>query len=310
MRILYLTSQGEDYLQDQLLIGARNLYGDAVVDYPKKDVLYKTCATPKIKMYGRGFTLYKTLEDINIDRDNIIQRVGDREFDLVIFGSIWRELEIFHEFLKKNIFFARKAKIFFIDGEDFNSIIIKLIFLGKYFKREWKSGINVPFVNKISFSIPKSRILPNKPDKDKNFARHIQCREAYKVEEIKRNCSVDYVFSEENEYYKDLSRSKYAVTMKKGGWDCMRHYEIAANFTVPCFYKFLEKPKNCAPHDLIDMKNVISFNTADELTKKIAYVENNGLYERMQDNVIRWVNTKTCEYMAKTLICEYESTGR
>ena len=47
--------------------------------------------------------------------------------------------------------------------------------------------------------------------------------------------SSTYVYTEEAEYYKDYQRSYYVITRKKGGWDCMRHYEILANGAIPYF---------------------------------------------------------------------------
>ena len=64
MRVLYLTSQGEDYLQDQILLGLRESLGAQVLDYPQKSVLYRNCPVPRKELYGRGFTIWKLLEDI------------------------------------------------------------------------------------------------------------------------------------------------------------------------------------------------------------------------------------------------------
>jgi len=40
---------------------------------------------------------------------------------------------------------------------------------------------------------------------------------------------------EQQLYYNEYRRSRFAVTRKKGGWDCMRHYEILANGCIPIF---------------------------------------------------------------------------
>lgn len=40
---------------------------------------------------------------------------------------------------------------------------------------------------------------------------------------------------EQQLYYDEYRRSRFAVTRKKGGWDCMRHYEIIANGCIPIF---------------------------------------------------------------------------
>mgnify|MGYP003721134639 FL=1 len=105
--------------------------------------------------------------------------------------------------------------------------------------------------------------------------------------------------------------SKYAVTMKKAGWDCMRHYEIAANLTVPCFYLLDEKPKNCAPHGLVDMHNVVTFNSADELLTKLDVIESSNLYPEMQSNVRAWIAENKSSVAAQKLLrdCGFVSGG-
>lgn len=47
------------------------------------------------------------------------------------------------------------------------------------------------------------------------------------------NLGVRYGPMDEHRYYDDYSRSYFAVTRRKGGWDCMRHYEILAAGTHP-----------------------------------------------------------------------------
>ncbi len=53
-----------------------------------------------------------------------------------------------------------------------------------------------------------------------------------------------YVFRDEKSYYEDYQKSYFAVTHKKGGWDCMRHYEILANGCVPYFHDIVFCPDN------------------------------------------------------------------
>ena len=47
----------------------------------------------------------------------------------------------------------------------------------------------------------------------------------------------NYLFGagQESEYYDLYRQSMFAITMKKGGWDCLRHYEILANGCIPAF---------------------------------------------------------------------------
>jgi hypothetical protein len=53
-----------------------------------------------------------------------------------------------------------------------------------------------------------------------------------------------YIYNTESEYYNEYKQSYFAITQKKGGWDCMRHYEIFANGCVPYFIDIENCPKN------------------------------------------------------------------
>lgn len=75
----------------------------------------------------------------------------------------------------------------------------------------------------IQFSIPESKVIKSIPHKDRDFAFIIPGK------------SDTYIYSEEENYYKGYQRSLYAITCKKAGWDCMRHYEILANGCIPYF---------------------------------------------------------------------------
>lgn len=51
---------------------------------------------------------------------------------------------------------------------------------------------------------------------------------------------------EEKSYYNMYRDSMFAVTKRKGGWDCLRHYEIVANGCIPVF----EDLEDCPPDTL------------------------------------------------------------
>jgi hypothetical protein len=53
-----------------------------------------------------------------------------------------------------------------------------------------------------------------------------------------------YTFNSEEEYNKHYSDCFYAFTWKKGGWDCMRHYEIIAAGCMPFFIDLSSCPEN------------------------------------------------------------------
>lgn len=75
----------------------------------------------------------------------------------------------------------------------------------------------------ISFSIPESKIVNEIPCKTKLLATTIPYNQS------------TYCFKNETDYHKDYQKSVFAITHKKGGWDCLRHYEILANGCIPYF---------------------------------------------------------------------------
>jgi hypothetical protein len=67
-------------------------------------------------------------------------------------------------------------------------------------------------IHPISFCIPEENIVVSVPPKKKAFGRVIPG--------IK---STYFDLVNETQYFEDLSHSLFAITYKKGGWDCLRH---------------------------------------------------------------------------------------
>jgi len=279
MKILYFTTVQPDYLQDSILIGLRELFTSDLIDFPKKNCLYENNNDENI--YGKGFTLYNYLKNIEINRKDIKKRIINNEFDLIVFSSIHRQIELLKEYYP----IVKNKNIIFFDGEDHPSLFgyngkywrnFKYWFLPKihknflYFKREYSletlkyryfkiipdfllKSINLKKVIPISFAFPQSKILKELPKKEKLFPEHIVDVEI--AEKI--NKKDKYIFDNEKDYFEDLQKSKFGITTKRAGWDAMRHYEIAANGAVPCFKKLYLKPKTCAPHGLNETNCII-----------------------------------------------------
>ena len=105
-----------------------------------------------------------------------------------------------------------------------------------------QSGALQAKVYPIQFSISEEKIIDHIPQKEKDFAT------------IVPGDLSTYVFTEESDYYGDYQKSYFAFTWKKGGWDCMRHYEILANGCIPYFVdldKVDENTMYLLPKDLI-----------------------------------------------------------
>ena len=139
------------------------------------------------------------------------------------------------------------GQIVFVDGEDQPAVIPQLLGRGIYFKRELASAI--PDVRPIQFSIPEERIgtVPRR--------------------KLKLQALVDprdtrtYIYKDEAGYYGDYAESLFGITMKKAGWDCLRHYEIMANGCVPWFLDLENCPSTTMPflpkHELLQAKQLL-----------------------------------------------------
>lgn len=303
MNILCLTSSECDYLQDQTLVGLRNLHGTDAIEVPRKDILYTNSATPKRDLYGHGFSTWCTLDDLEINRTHVMKRAAKGEFDTIVFPSIWRTIKAFEELRDLGVLTRKDVRVIFIDGEDHPRLYKPALTIGEYYKRELRRRLWIPKgVHGIGFSIPRVKLRTSPLTKTRTFATHAQCKEAFKIPEVRDQCKESYAFTDESEYYHDIGISKYAFTMKKCGWECMRHYEISANQTVPCFYKLHARPKHCAPYGLIDMKNAVGFKNARELKRKLAYIDEHDLYPALQANAFAWAQEHTCERAAEYIL--------
>ncbi len=308
--LLFLTTPEEDYLQDSLLWGLRAVLGAGVVDYPRKDVLYQDSPRPTETLYGRGFTLWKTLPEIAIDRTRIEARWQRGEFGGVVFGRIARQLSWLRQWERRG--WLRGRRVALLDGEDNPSPTRRQMGSGLWalglryplYKRE-RDDFNRWFARPIAFAIPDAKIRTVPLPKTQLFAKHVQCEEAYKLPAVAARCQKRYVFAEESAYYEDLGQSHYAITMKKAGWDCLRHYEIAANGTVMAFYQLAEKPVGCAPYGLKDMENAVAFRTAAELQIKLDYIAAHGLYPALQRQTQAWVQRQSCAFRAREFLRDW-----
>ena len=112
-----------------------------------------------------------------------------------------------------------------------------------------------------------------------------------------------YAFASEQAYYEDLAASRFAVTTKRGGWDCLRHYEIAASGALPCVRLLDTKPATCAPHGLKPGVNCISYKNWPDLQKQLDALDANpNEYRRMIHASSDWVRHFTTIAAAQRLL--------
>ena len=236
MKILYITNYNDiahasggfinDYQNDLVFYGLRELFGDDVVDSTQIISMYKEYEN-KIHpqhLWG-GMTSFWLIGENNIDRSDIEEKIKSKYYDLIIYGAIKRCKQYYD--LVSKIYSPNKTIL--IDGND-EPELDPLYEKHLYFKRE--------LINKhknllpITFALPTSKLtIPNK-NKTQEYATCIPGQPD------------TYIFKNEKEYYEDYQKSYYGVTMKKAGWDCMRHYEILGNYCVPYFVGLEDCPKD------------------------------------------------------------------
>jgi hypothetical protein len=105
----------------------------------------------------------------------------------------------------------------------------------------------------ITFSIPEDKLITYIPKKTKLLSSLIPG-------DLKT-----YIYSTEKDYYTEYQKSCFALTTKKAGWDCMRHYEIVANGCLPYFP---------------DLESCPLFTMS--MLPKHLFFRSNELYERMK----------------------------
>ena len=107
----------------------------------------------------------------------------------------------------------------------------------------------------ITFSIPEEKIVQSFPKKTKLLSSLIP-----------GNLKT-YIYHTEKDYYSEYQTSYFAMTIKKAGWDCMRHYEIIANGCLP-YFPDIEK---CPIFTMV-------------MLPKHLFIRSNHLYEKMKVN--------------------------
>ena len=143
----------------------------------------------------------------------------------------------------------------------------------------------------ISFSMPPEKIVEKIPEKTRIVA-HI----------IPGNLST-YIYDSEKNYYQGYKESFFGITMKKGGWDCMRHYEILANGCIPYFVDLENIPENTMTHfpkDIIAETNKIFLDIMEKKTMEEADIQKCNYYIEKLLNYTRTHLTTTA--MAKYIL--------
>lgn len=135
----------------------------------------------------------------------------------------------------------------------------------------------------ITFSIPDSKIVESIPIKTKILSSLIPGDRS------------TYIYNTEEEYYNEYKSSVFATTFKKGGWDCMRHYEILACGAIPYFPNIENCPLNTMallPKDLIKYGNILYNKYAKTPMFDIDITECNSLIQSLLEYTRNTLTTK------------------
>lgn len=247
MKILYLTKGDHvDYQNDCLLIGLKELFGSSVVDINKQQHNYTSFNEEQAtKLYGKGMTVTRVLEDLNVDRSDITSKIKNKYFDFVVYGSVWRCSDYFDQ-----IYEIYGKKIILVDGEDHSYLHNYSKLQVPYFKRELIFDSSSVFP--ISFAMPTSKGCFEKTQKIKEFSNITPLNPA------------TYVYNNEADYYKDYQTSYFGETKRKAGWDCLRHYEILGNGCIPYFFDI----DKCPNQTMIHFPKTLCINVIESLKKE------------------------------------------
>ncbi len=326
-RVLYLHANSQDYLVDSLLHGLRTVLGADVVDFPRRDNMYDDLTEEQLgRAYGRGFTLYGRLPEIEIDRTWAISSAIRGLFDLVVIAEVHREWGTWATFRPHARRLRRQgSEVVVIDGSDSPTMypygpawwrqmrpwpLPRAHGRATFFKRElqpmtaWirymgvvpgRLGVRLLArnVNPIAFSIPEGHLVSGDERKTKLLATHVVDPE---VAALVPGSSRGYAFDREADYYADLRESRFGITTKKAGWDCMRHYELAASGCVPCFRDLHRKPALAGPFGL-DETNCVPYSGARDLLRRLEQIDD-AEYERLRDGAMRWARANTTRQRA------------
>lgn len=329
-KVLFITPPTDDYASDSLLHGLRELLGSDVVDFPRAEHMYSSVSSGmRERTYGRGFTLFHRMDEVEVDRDEVWNRARDGEFDLLVFGDISRTWGNFAEWGRS---LKGTLPIALVDGADSPTFypygpmwwrspsswtLPRPRHADFLFKREigpwtyrtsvyglmpWRLAERVgPLrsLKQFAFSIPSENLVAEIPSKTKRFPSHIVDQEL--AERV--GAATTYAFDDEADYYSDLQASTFGITTKRAGWDCMRHYEIAANGAIPCFKQLSTKPTSCAPHDLVDGMNCIDYRDADDLIARVERLDESEI-QRLTAGALDWARQNTTKVRAREFLVE------
>jgi|LakMenE01Jun11ns_1017448.scaffolds.fasta_scaffold9950374_4 hypothetical protein len=270
MKGLIISSGDVDYLQVSIILGLKDILGTDVEDINHHHYLYQNSGVDTNNIWGKGFSytnilnpkLYKPATELQ-------EKINSNYYDFFIFTSISRNYSLLETILEK----TNGKNVFLLNGEDLPE---RLEFYNDkclYFKRElnYKKYKNLYPIN---FSLHESKFWEKEVIKSQEISDSIPS-----MNNLTPISSSKYIFNNEQDYYNNYQKSKFGLTMKKAGWDSMRHYEILANKCLPIFENISQCPEF----------------TLNKLPKKMLVdIEKN--YKKMSNNNYKELSNEIFEY--------------
>ncbi len=258
MRVLFLTDRRPDYLADDLLYGLRALPGIEVVDWPRKELLYRARVgtVRSDELYGAGFHCFGLADDA-VDRSDLARKIVGGWFDLIIAGNAWRLRCPLH------------PSLVVLDGQDYTDLNDR--YAGRvalYFKRELPRPL--PGIEPVLLALPDflDRTVDAQPARPRTQRVHASFRATSGIrEELARLHPPRLGFRSWKEYAAAIASSWFALSPRGAGYDCQRHYEILGR-AVLCIDLDADAPF-ALKAAFRDGENCLTFASVDELTRKI-----------------------------------------
>jgi len=286
MKVLFIADGLCDYQSDTIFHGLYDLLGADFTHSNEYHFMYReqTNVTDLInRCSGRGFTMWGHLPKYYNDNSDLESKIKNKLFDYIIYGSIRRNknyLELVKQYYPKN-------KICFIEGEDCTGVFdTDGIIL---FKRELVFEPTT-LLRPISFGIPPKKIVTDTTiiNKTRDIAEYIPS-----------SPGTGYIFENEDAYYNNYKTAKFGITKKKSGWDCMRHYEILANYCIPLF----ENLDACPSCTMVNFpkEDIININRKF-ISNDLSHLEYNDVLNKLFEYTkINLTTTAITKYVLDTL---------
>lgn len=161
------------------------------------------------------------------------------------------------------------------------------------------------YLHPISFSIPEEKVVNEVPEKSIILANYNPTGVGSKF----------YKYDNENDYYNGYKKALFAITRKKGGWDCMRHYEILANGCIPYFENLQNCPQNRLTHlpknmllktnkfceQILKKYNINANNSTNQLNEEERTICNNFIEELIIHTKQYLTTRKMSEYIINSI---------